>query len=246
MRKLLFTFLLAAGLILPADRARAQWSQGDPFKMHYPQLPDPGGLDVTFRSPKVLADDWQCSGDGPVNEIDLWFSAQNDAEPAIDALRVSICEDVPQGPGTLYSHPGATLWSRDFAPDELSWSLAGQGDQGWYVPETGLFNLHDHSNYYQLSLGDIAAPFVQTAGQIYWLEISVSTSVELGWKTSISSQFNDAAVWGNFPNPSWEPVYDPRNHGYIAYPLDLAFVIAPEPGSLMLLGLLGLAAYRRR
>jgi hypothetical protein len=237
---------LVLGLAWVSMPARADWNEGDPQKMHYPQLPDPNGIDVSFRSPEALADDWQCSWTGPVNDVHFWFSALNDSQFAINNVHVSIHSDIPQSPTNLYSRPGEVLWSRDFAADEVTWRLAGQGDQGWYVPENGFYNPHDHTNFYQMNIQDIVDPFVQTLGQIYWLDLSVSASTALGWKTSRSPQFNDSAVWGNLPSPSWEPVYDPRNSGFVVTPLDLAFVITPEPGSLALLGVLGLLSLRRR
>ena len=246
MRKFLSCLLIVGSLILPAAQLRAAWNPGDPHKMHYPQLPDVSGLDVSFEPLKALADDWRCAGMGTVDDIHFWFSARDDATPAVDTVHVSICADVPQDPTTPYSRPGEVLWSADFNSDQFTWNLAGQGDLGWYVPETGFFDLHDHVNYYQLDIENIIDPFVQTEDQIYWLQISVSSSVELGWCTSDSPQFNDAATWGNLPNPVWEPVYDPRIRFVDPIPMDFAFVITPEPASCLLLGLAGLIALRRR
>ena len=51
-----------------AGSALADWAPGDGHKMHFPQLPDPEGLDVNFTTPKFLADDWLCTGTGPVED----------------------------------------------------------------------------------------------------------------------------------------------------------------------------------
>ncbi len=59
MRKLLLTslcLLVAAGTVL------AHWDPGDTYKMHYPQLPDPNGFDVSLAFD--LADDWLCTLSG--------------------------------------------------------------------------------------------------------------------------------------------------------------------------------------
>ena len=63
--------------------AWADWDPGDPFKMHFPQLPDltVDGLDVMAGPAlhplippggpfeRFLADDWQCTESGPVTGL---------------------------------------------------------------------------------------------------------------------------------------------------------------------------------
>jgi hypothetical protein len=65
-------------VILVAAPATADWDPGDPYKMHYPQLPDPEGWDVNFSPPLVPAGDWLCTRTGPVSDIHFWFSSQLD------------------------------------------------------------------------------------------------------------------------------------------------------------------------
>ena len=108
-------------LALAGTAAHADWNPGQSYKMHFPQLPDPVGFDVKFNSPMTLADDWQCSETGPVQDIHFWFSArgdwlnlQNPLDVQITNIRVSIHEDVPVGPNNLFSHPGRLLWQRDY------------------------------------------------------------------------------------------------------------------------------------
>lgn len=118
--------------------------------------------------------------------------------------------------------------------------------------------------------------FYQTEGSYYFLDISFFAGYDangfpiplppefrFGWKNSRSPQFNDAAVWGHYgpgpyppppwghypekpdwPDPDpWNPLYDPR----LLVPMDLAFVITPEPTSLVFLGVgAALALWRRR
>lgn len=231
-------------IVILAAPALADWDEGDGHKMHYPQLPDPFGMDVSFRSPQVLADDWQCSQSGPVDDIHFWFSALNDGPVDIFNVHVSIHSNIPETPTNPFSRPGALLWSRDYAPNQVTWRHAGTGPQGWYVPENGFYQPQDHFNFYQMNITQILDPFYQTQGEIYWLDISISSQTPLGWKTSRSPQFMDTAVWGVLPNPSWQPVYDPRVPG-ANVKLDLAFVITPEPGSLALLGLASVLLRRR-
>lgn len=232
---------LLVGLAAPA---LADWDPNDGHKMHYPQLPDPLGLDISFRSPQVLADDWRCSWTGPVDDIHFWFSALGDGPVVIYNVHVSIHANIPESPDNPFSRPGALLWQRDYGPDEVTWRPAGMGPQGWYVPENGYYQPLDHYNYYQMNITEIDDPFYQYYGQVYWLDISISSLVPLGWKTSGSPQFMDTAVWGILPEPEWQPVYDPRYPGSNTR-LDLAFVITPEPGALLLLALLGACARPR-
>jgi hypothetical protein len=238
--------VVAALLTFTIVPALADWDLGDGHKMHYPQLPDPFGMDVSFRYPQVLADDWQCSQTGPVSDVHIWFSAYQDAVPQINVVHVGIWSDIPADPTGGYSRPGELLWHQSFTPNQFTWRYAGSGEQGWYVPENGNYQPFDHNNFYQLNIVEIPDPFVQTAGTIYWLSVSVQANTALGWKTSASPQFNDTAVWGILATPQWwQPVYDPRVPG-TAYPLDLAFVITPEPGTLLLLVPVAALLLRRR
>jgi len=49
--------------------AGADWSPGDPFKMHFPQMPDEAGWDVNSTQPLIVADDWRCTETGWVKDI---------------------------------------------------------------------------------------------------------------------------------------------------------------------------------
>ena len=74
------TISIVSTLMLLAVAAQADWDRGDPFKMHYPQLPDPNGWDVTFvpEEPGVprmtLADDFKCMESGEITEVHFWVS----------------------------------------------------------------------------------------------------------------------------------------------------------------------------
>ena len=99
---------LGLGLIGFAPVAKADWNPGDPYKMHYAQLPDSNGWDVLFTQPKILADDWRCTETGPVSDVHFWFSAERDYPFAISNVHLSIHADIPASP-TNHSMPGALL-----------------------------------------------------------------------------------------------------------------------------------------
>lgn len=221
--------------------ATADWDPGDPHKMHFPQLPDPFGWDVNFTTPKVLADDWMCTGSGPVSDVHLWYSYREDFVVPIGLVHLSIHSDDRTG---SFSKPGELLWESEFQPGQFTTRFYGEGDQGWYDPNTGQWIEHDHTMYFQMNIEEIMEPFIQEEGTIYWLDVSVmldDPAAQIGWKTS-RDHFEDDAVWGDFPNPDWQELIDPIT----GESLDMAFVITPAPATLALFGLAGLAAGRRR
>lgn len=236
-------------MCLAASLAMADWMPADGHKMHYPQLPDPNGWDVKVTTPIVLADDWKCSSSGPVNDIHFWGSWKGNQVGVITNVHVRILSDVPDPDegGPLFSHPGNQLWQWDFYP--VIKEVDPPSSQGWYNPESGQWVPNDHTRYFQYNIENIVNPFTQVKDTIYWLELAVtinpppSPTNDFGWKTS-QNHWNDDAVWRNVsdlsPNP-WHELRDQSNNS-----LDLAFVITPEPGSMALLLIGGLAAALRR
>jgi len=218
-----------------------KWYDGDDHKMHYPQLPDPSGWDVGFVMQEV-ADDWLCSDTGPVSDIHAWYSWQNDYEGIINDIFVRIYSDTPDpdGDGPLYSQPNQLLWERHFTDFSTVWY--GVGDEGWYEPYDGQWNLSDHDRYYQISIMDINDPFMQEQGTVYWLSLQVSVGElgNAGWKTT-QNHWNDDAVYRSVTG-GWAELIDPITE----QSLDVAFVIAPEPATIALLGVASLALLRRK
>ena len=244
MKRLLLTSLcvLFASTVVLAD-----WDPGDPFKMDYPQLPDPDGWDVNFVNPKVLADDWLCTQTGPVSDIHFWMSSRKDEPFHLLNIHVSIHTDDVTGP---FSKPGDLLWQRDFQPPLFTVRDYGTGIQGWLDPNPvpPVVEPNDHLKFYQVNIEDIFDPFPQKEGTVYWLDLTVfglgltGVPAQLGWKTSLN-HFRDDAVWADFGSAAvWQPLSDP----FTGETLDLAFVITPEPGTLCLLALGGLALLRRK
>jgi hypothetical protein len=196
---------------------QADWVPADGYKMHYPQLPDEDGWNVFAGNGQVLADDWQCSETGPVDEIHFWGSWDDGLAGPIESFYVAIFSDVPdpnpQDPAD-YSMPGQMLWERYFAPGEVvirHITPDPQTWEGWYDPATGLMQQNDHDNYYQYNLENIPNPFAQVQGTIYWLVVTAFTTGQdplplWGWKSS-ENHWNDAAV---FYNQGWQPLSEPQ------------------------------------
>ena len=208
---LVMMLLIGTGTIVVAD-----WKPGDGHKMHYPQEPDPNGWDIDWGY-WYLGDDWNCSECGPVNDIHFWYSWWHDIERNISQIHVSIWSnyDTPH-----YSIPRQELWNRTFSTNDFVIAGPWYGEQGWYNPNNGIYELNNHVKYFQINIMDIPDPFEQKVGEIYWLVIKMPFYYNtIGWKTSKSDQFRDTAVHG-WPG-NWDPIYDPIT----TEKLDLAFVI---------------------
>ncbi|MBU0496592.1 MAG: hypothetical protein KKC68_01720 [Candidatus Thermoplasmatota archaeon] len=221
MKARIVCILISMLLITSGTLVLADWEPGDGHKMHFPQLPNPFGWDVDFHD-WWLADDWECSEDGPVEDIHFWISYQEGFEVDIPFIDISIWSNNPGPP----SHPEQMMWQYIFQPGEFIFNGPWDGVQGWYWPPD-YYRENDHFTYWQINIPDIPDPFIQEAGTIYWLVISMPFYVNpfappgVGWKTSLD-HFMDAAVFG-YPG-NWVPIHDPINGEQI----DFAFVITGE------------------
>lgn len=228
--------------------ASADWFPGDPYKMHFPQMPDPTGWDVLATVPKVLADDWLCTESGPVSDVHLWGSWRYDFIGQITNIHLSIHSNLPADTQIPFSRPGELLWERDFGPDQFIVRPYGTGEQGWHNPNTQEWIRPDHLQFHQINIVKIPDPFRQIANTIYWLDVSVKVASPIpeaawGWKTT-KEHFMDDAVWADYiagAVPVWQPLIDPAG-----VTLDLAFVITPEPATIGLLALGGAVILRRQ
>ena len=243
MKKKLFLTILC--VLLLSGAALADWVEEDGHKMHYPQLPDPSGWDVLATENMILADDWQCSGSGPVSDIHFWGSWFEDIVGGIENVHLSIHSDDRSG---SFSMPGELLWQIDVPGTQVSIKeVSPSSQQGWFNPSNPSYYEDNHTRYFQYNIVDIPDPFLQQEGTIYWLDISVTTTNGLwGWKTS-GDHFEDDAVWWNEQlnrgEGGWLELIDPLD-GQTS--LDLAFVIIPEPATILTLGLGFALIFRRK
>jgi hypothetical protein len=230
---------------LAATAAFADWDLNGPHKMHFPQLPDSTGWDVNV-SDYTLADDWLCTGAGPVQQVHFWISWTNDVVGLITNVHLSIHANIPPDPQPPfnYSRPGPLLWEDDFDPTEFRVRLWEIAPQGWYDPVSNFFRPFDHQSCFQVNVAaDPANVFFQEVGNIYWLDIKLDVDGGLaGWKNSLNNWEDDAVVWleefGIYEPLKYPPLFD--------HTLDLSFVIDPTPEPCAGLALLALIALMRR
>lgn len=189
-------------------------------KMHYPQRPDPNGWDVmatgnvSLPNATMLADDFECTGTGWIEDIHFWGSWRDDIEGQVIMFHLAIHDNIPEGPHG-YSEPGEELWWIEVYEPEYIVTPEPPGDQGWYDPINGDILPHDHQFYYRY---DVYLPegmgYWQTEGEIYWLRIVAfvndPVNTAWGWKTSIEPQFMDDAVYDSYIEPmGWRELYEP-------------------------------------
>ncbi|MBU4270343.1 MAG: PEP-CTERM sorting domain-containing protein [Planctomycetes bacterium] len=258
-KKSLVVLAVLGTLMFPAAPAVAHWYEGDGHKMHFPQLPDPNGWDVGW-SDSWLGDDWRCSETGPVTDIHLWVSFKEWSDIDVPApmfaapISVQIWSNDPGGAGATYpySTPLDLLWEGNFEPSDYTVRYAGSGHQGWYWPATGTEIPYDHDSYFQINIDKIMEPFYQEEGEVYWLvtKMFVEGPNPIGWKTADLDRYPDPFNGEHFMDDAvhyyegWNEIY------FEGASRDLAFVITPEPGTLVLLATAGLGlllfAWRRR
>lgn len=231
--------LLVCAMICTSS-VQADWDVGDGHKMHYPQLPNPTGWDVSFGNEYVapgavlvLADDFLCTASGPITNIHIWISFKGDTEVTIDTVHLSIHNDIPTNQSPFeYSVPDVpALWETDLGPGQFMLRPYETGDQKWYDPmDPPIVPVPDHQWTYQINCPIDANPFVQEEGTTYWLDVEITWSPLMdpfmegvGWKTS-TEHWNDDAVWAIAPVMNildWNELRDP----FTMESLDLAFVI---------------------
>jgi hypothetical protein len=228
------TFL--ALLILPSSPVLADWDVGDDFKMHFPQLPDPFGWDVSASNPgSPVADDWMCSETGYVSDIHIWGSwfMDNPDQTTIVNFHLSIWSDQPAAPPTIpFSHPDTLLWEYDFPAGTFIERIYGEpSPQGWFDPIFPYWEPENHGVTWQYNFFiPEGEAFIQEEGTIYWLVVEAilaDGSPFWGWKTSLD-HWNDDSVYLH-PGEGWQELFDPLLPPEPENSLDQAFVITGEP-----------------
>jgi hypothetical protein len=171
-------------------------------------------------------------------------------------IYLHIYDDVPAGVDLSYSHPDNVVkwyaWADQFPEEnnfEYTFEQEPPSEQDFLIPDTPIHDIYldDHWNYWKITCRSFEEPFIQEQDTIYWLSVTVWPDDPMtqtpGWKTS-QDHWNDKAVWfDEIPaGGRWRELTDPVT----GQPLDMAFVIAPEPATLSLVGISVLCLLRRR
>ncbi|MFH1689371.1 MAG: GEVED domain-containing protein [Candidatus Eisenbacteria bacterium] len=204
------------------------------------------GIDVNATLPFILADDWECTEPGRVDEIHIWGSWLGDylpfgGDPVAVKFTLSIHRDIPADPPEFYSRPGELLWARDFAPGEFLVGIWAENiAEGWLNPPDVytfpadwtcwhyIFNMPPEEAFHQIGMPDQPV--------VYWLDLQaepLDIDASFGWKTS-TDHWNDDAVWGTGQEPYVGPWYEliyPDGHAWEFESIDLAFALRSNYGT---------------
>ena len=199
----------------PTNPVPTKWIQ-------YPDLTT-NGMNVLATSPKILADDFLCTTNGAVTDIHIYGSWLFDNVGFITNFHISFHENLPAGGTITYSRPGNELWSRNFVPGQFFQTFYTNSNELFFDPNQNAIIGNDSMVFRYDFLVDQCNAFVQTNGVIYWLDVQVDTQFgKFGWKTTASQCYDDA-VWGDTPNPFWQPLVYPPGHPLQGQSFDMAF-----------------------
>jgi hypothetical protein len=212
----------------------------------HPDL-DPTGIDINATEPYILADDFECTETGIIDEISVWGSWLGDVLPYVDdptavTFILSLHEDIPDTLSpTGYSMPGNLLWWKAFDYPDFQVALYQQNlEEGWMDPPNMYvfpgdtqcwlytFGIPDSEHVYQVGTPD--------EPKVYWLNVQArphDIDAIFGWKTSLE-HWNDDGVWGSGIEPyedPWEELIYPLGHQFEGESIDLAFVIHGSPAT---------------
>ena len=254
----LFTALIAATMLVPGV-ALADWNPGD-SSLSY-QLPDPTGWNVysewgtgPLHVPPEgygVANDWTATESTAITNLYVWGSWKDGSVGQSGNILVQIFSNDTGDYDPAFYRPGECLWSVVVNEEEYTSQLYDTGDVGWYDPRYfDEWNLHDQDEIYQYSIPFLEDQFEQEEGETYWLSVSMDIEEgDWGWLTSLDVQGNSSVFWDSYdfwaPHPMWSsnrainwkwtPLETPTGFGETQVPMDLAFVITPEPATALLL-----------
>lgn len=225
--KVVLAAILCTGGIVLAD-----WDVGDPA-LHY-QLPDSDGWSVYGDggavAPVQLADNWTATTTSPITGIYFWGGWNYDQIGSMVEINVQILSNDTSG---AFDKPSTQLWEHTFSPGDYTSRYYSYISQGFYDTRSNDCDADNHNELFQYCLNEIPDPYTQQAGSTYWFVISTDVEGGLwGWNTAASSVGSSAVFWDD-NNTQWVQLMESGG----SIPMDMAFVLTPEPATILLLGL---------
>jgi hypothetical protein len=221
----------------------ADWNIGDPAL--YYQTPDFNGWSVYSEwgtGPAGVADNWTAAVTAPITDIHFWGGWENDIIGQTGNILIQIFNNNSANPD--FPQPDERVWWQVIPQGQYTtqfWASNPTDNQGWYDPVNDQWQANNHADMFQYSIPIITDEFTPEAGQTYWLMISMDFwGGWLGWNTAQNVNGGSAVFW-DWNTSEWVRLETPDSH----VPLDLAFVLVPEPAMILLFGL-GAAFVRRR
>jgi hypothetical protein len=204
------------------------------------QEPDLSETGVDVDNFVLLADDFRCTQSGPITDFHVWTSFNGDELPpgglTNAAFTLYLYADVPaQEPENPYSHPGALLWSREFAPGTyFAGPISAGPPEWWFDPVQGTWTFPGDTQVFQYDfLIPIDEAYVQTTGTVYWLGVKYDEQqpggFQLGWKSS-TNHWNDDACWFDPDGRTWHELRYGGGHPLAGDSMDLAFAVTGLEG----------------
>jgi hypothetical protein len=217
-----------------------KWSQPPTFNPDSPHPECFWGWDEysVYGSPQwIVADDWLCDNEKPVNNIHWWGSYLGwdliEPPPVVpQAFHIGIWTDVPPGVDQPFSHPGVMIWEW-IAPYPMLNERPVACD---FHPQ--FMNSPESCYRYDFDIPEPEWFFQEPACTIYWVSISAiyqePTPFPWGWKTRRPEWNVDAVriLWPTAPMPGMpyefgEPIETPEGSW------DMAFVLTSKEVPLL-------------
>ena len=203
-----------------------------------------GGLDVWDSStrptqvndgPWWLADDFVCTNTGPITDIHLWGSWQNNSALSNSiTFQLYVLDDVAAAPPiNPYSHPGTNIvWHQTFPPGSYAELIATANASEYFLdPGIPLIVGGDNVVWYYCFYPSNLFQYGSTSRPTnYWLavfaELPTGTPNVFGWKstTNVQHDISVHGAWTGFGAPplgvAWQPNFQSAGN---QQPFDLAF-----------------------